>query len=104
MKRPVGASSTEARTSANDRFGNGSLWSGPTSVVFIPGMLGSVPGISVAPTGGGTGLPGGIRPPGDLGADGAGTSTGGRLTGGSNVLSAPNGKSPGPLGSADSAL
>ena len=43
MNRPVGASSTEVTMSANERLGNGSLRSGPTSVMFMPGMLGNDP-------------------------------------------------------------
>ncbi len=40
---------------------------GLTSVMFMPGMLGSVPGSSPAPTGGGFGLPGNTPPPGITG-------------------------------------
>src|ERR1700720_3220367 len=105
MKRPVGASSTEARTSANDRFGNGSLWSGPTSVMFMPGILGKVPAGSPVPTGGGPGL-GENTPDPAPGANGggpaprAGTSIDGRVLGGGLNASLPNGESPGTLGSA----
>src|SRR5262245_5347677 len=90
MNRPVGASSMEVTISANDRLGNGSFRSGLTSVIFMPGMLGSVPGSSPEPTGGVIGMAGGRRPTG--GADG--TSTGGRLAGGSNgsePIGAPSG-------------
>ena len=66
MNRPVGASSTEVTTSANERFGNGSFWSGPTSVMFMPGMLGNVPGGSPAPRGG-AGLAGGCARAGSQG-------------------------------------
>ncbi len=51
MNRPVGASSTEVTMSANDRLGNGSLRSGLTSVMFMPGILGNDAGGSPAPTG-----------------------------------------------------
>src|ERR1022692_1483527 len=99
MNRPVGASSIDVTMSANDRLGNGSLRSGLTSVMFMPGMLGSVPGSSPAPTGGGIVLAPGIGPRGIMG-EAEGTSTGGRLAGGLNGLSEPNGVSPGTFDSA----
>src|SRR3954452_22893671 len=52
MNRPVGASSTDVMMSANERLGNGSWRSGPTSLAFRPGTLGIVPGGSPPPTGG----------------------------------------------------
>ena len=66
MNRPVGASSTEVTTSANDRLGNGSLRSGPTLVMPMPGMLGNEAGGSPDPTGGwpGGGPTGPPSPPG----------------------------------------
>src|ERR1700677_1669782 len=105
MKRPVGASSTEARTSANDRFGNGSLWSGPTSVMFMPGTLGKVPGGSPVPTGGGPGLGENAPSPapsakGGGPAAGAGASIDGKVFGGGLNAALAKGERPGTLGSA----
>src|ERR1700677_2705287 len=104
MNRPVGASSTEAMTSANERLGNGSLWSGLTLVMFMPGMLGNVPAGSPVPTGGGAGFLGqngaGPGPGPGVKEGGPGTSTEGTaFTGGLNG-SLPNGVTPGTLGSA----
>src|SRR5208337_357533 len=92
MNRPVGASSTAVTVSANERLGKGSFRSGPTSVMFNPGMLGNVPGGSPAPTGG---APAG-RAGGAAGAGGAvpggGTTRGGVESGGGlNRLFEPNG-------------
>src|ERR1700722_2011549 len=100
MNRPVGASSTDVMTSANERFGNGSLWSGPTSVIFMPGILGNVPAGSPVPTGGGAGLVGGSETRPGIKGGGAGTSTDGIVFSGGLNGSLPNGVRPGTLGSA----
>ena len=71
--------------SANDRLGNGSLRSGPTLVMFMPGMLGNVPGGSPAPTGVDPGewAPRRRRRRGRLTGDaGGGTSIGGMVSAG----------------------
>src|SRR5213080_2016203 len=102
MKRPVGASSTAVTISANERLGKGSLRSGPTSVMFRPGILGNVPAGSPAPTGGAAGAVPGTAP-GRAGRPGAGTSSDGTVSGaGLNRLPAPNPAAPpgpGPLSS-----
>ena len=94
MNRPVGASSTAVTMSANERLGKGSLRSGPTSVMFRPGMLGNVAGGSPAPTGGArrVRLPGDRRAAPATAARAAGTSIGGMVSGaGLNRLLDPNG-------------
>ena len=93
MNRPVGASSTAVTMSANERLGKGSLRSGPTSVIFKPGMLGNVPAGSPEPTGGEpAGLPCGGAAGGCAGGPGGGTTKGGVVSGGGlNRLPEPNG-------------
>src|SRR5262245_20170106 len=103
MNRPVGASSTEVTMSANERLGKGSMRSGPTLVMFMPGMLGNGAGGSPAPTGGGPGsvAEGTPLPPCGKAGTGGGTSIGGRVSGaGLNGFVSPNGSvlgaAPGP--------
>src|SRR4051812_22323250 len=94
MNRPVGASSTAVTISANERLGKGSLRSGPTSVMFRPGMLGNVAVGSPAPTGGAAGAVPGTAP-GRTGRPGAGTSRGGTASGaGLKRLPDPNPAAP----------
>src|SRR5271157_5810498 len=84
MKRPVGASSSAVTMSANERLGNGSLRSGPTSVMFNPGMLGKVAGGSPDPTGGVPGTPRDAGAGAAIGAGrvvpGVGTTKGGAVS------------------------
>src|SRR4051794_6499418 len=97
MNRPVGASSTAVTMSANDRLGYGSLRSGPTSVMFRPGMLGKVPAGSPAPTGGAAGAAPGACPATRPGGPGGGTSIAGIESGaGRNRSFDPNGLAPAP--------
>ena len=57
MNLPVEPSSTDVERSAYERLGNASWRSGPTSVMFMPGVLGNVAGGSPVPMGG-VGAPG----------------------------------------------
>src|SRR4051812_38225581 len=95
MNRPVGASSTDVTMSANERLGKGSLRSGPTSVMFRPGMLGNVPAGSPEPTGGAEGAAPGAGRATRPGGPGGGTSIAGMESGaGLNRLFDPNGLAP----------
>src|SRR5262245_60489118 len=98
MNLPVGASSRAVTMSANDRLGNGSLRSGPTSVMFSPGTLGKVAAGSPAPTGGAAGAAPGAGRAGRSGGPGGGTTIGGIASGaGLNRLFEPKGAAPAPL-------